>query len=94
MPTTIRRRVRATPPARSTDLRRRADGSLAARVTAPPTDGRANRALIGLLAETLGLSRRGISIEHSKRTRDKQIAVTTDDPAAMPTAVNRPEITR
>lgn len=93
MPTTIRLRVRATPRARSTDLRRRADGSLAARITAPPSDGRANRALIYLLAESLNLPRRDISIERGKRARDKRIAVTTDDPTALQAAVNRLEAT-
>lgn len=91
MPTTIRLRVRATPRARSTALRRRSDGSLTARITAPPTDGRANRALIDLLAETLGLPRRDISIERGTRANDKRIAVTTDDPSALYAAVNRLE---
>lgn len=89
MPTTIRLRVRVAPRARSTNLLRRADGSLAARVTAPPTDGHANRALVGLLAEFLDLPRRDISIERGTRTRDKRIAVITDDPAALQAAVNR-----
>lgn len=91
MPTTIRLRVRATPRARSAALQRRADGSLAARITAPPTDGRANRALIDLLAETLDLPRRDISIERGTRARDKRIAVMTDDPSAVQAAVNRLE---
>lgn len=93
MPTTVRLRVRVTPRARSTDLRRRADGSLAARVTAPPTDGRANRALIGLLAEIVDLPRREISIERGRRDRDRQFAVTTDGPSALQAAVNCLEAT-
>ncbi len=91
MPTTVRLRVRATPRARITSLLRRADGSLAARITAPPTDDRANRALINLLAETLHLPRRDISIERGKRARDKQIAVTTDNPTSVQAAVSRLE---
>ena len=91
MPTTVRLRVRATPRARITSLLRRADGSLAARITAPPTDDRANRALINLLAETLHLPRRDISIERGRRARDKQIAVTTDNPTAVQAAVSRLE---
>ena len=94
MPATTRVRVRATTRSRSTDLRRRADGSLAARVSAPPTDGRANRALIGLLAEILDLPRRDFSIEGGKHARDKRIAVTTDDPVALHAAANRLEATR
>lgn len=89
MPSTIYLRVRATPRARSTALRRRPDGSLAARVTAPPTDGRANQAMIELLANALNLRRRDIGIEQGARARDKRIAVTTDDPSVVLAAVQR-----
>ncbi len=91
MPTTSRLRVRATPRARSATLQRRADGSLAARITAPPTDGRANRAPIDLLADTLDSPRRHISIERGKRGRDKLVAVVTDNPLAVQATVNRLE---
>ena len=93
MPTTIYLRVRATPRARFAALRRRPDGSLTARITAPPTDGRANRALIELLAEGLDVRRRDVSIERGERAREKRIAVTTDDPSAVMAAVNRLEAT-
>ena len=89
MPTTVRLRVRATPRARSTVLKRRTDGSLAARIAAPPSDGRANRALIDLLAKTLDLPRRAISIERGTRAHHKRIAVTTDSPSKVQAAVNR-----
>ncbi|MCY3747779.1 MAG: DUF167 domain-containing protein [Chloroflexi bacterium] len=89
MPTTIRLCVRATPRAQSTDLRRLPDGSLAARVAAPRLDGRTNRALIDLLAETLDLRRRDVSIEGGTYARDKRIAVTTDNPSAVQAAISR-----
>ena len=91
MPPTVRLRVRATPRARAASLRRRADGSLAARVTAPPTDDRANRALVALLAEALDLPRRNISIEQGLRARDKRVAVTTNDPSGLLAVVSRLE---
>ena len=91
MPATIRLRVRATPRARSAALYRKPDGSLAARVTAPPADGRANRALIKLLAQVLSLRRGDIRIERGARGRDKRIAVTTENPSAVLAAVNRLE---
>ncbi len=93
MPTTIRLRVRATPRARSTVLARRPDGSLAARIAAPPSDGRANRTLIDLLAKSLDLPRRAISIERGKRARNKRIAVTTDNPSTVKAAVSRLQAT-
>ena len=94
MPATTRLRVRGTTRSRSTDLRRRADRSLAARVSAPPTDGSANRALIGLLAKILDLPRREFSIEGGNHTRSKRIAVTTDNPVGPQAAVNRLEASR
>ena len=38
------------------------DGSLKVRLTAPPVDGKANRALIKLLADNLNISQANISI--------------------------------
>jgi hypothetical protein len=64
---------------------------LTARVTEPPIDGRANRALIDLLAEALDLPRRDISIERGIRGRDKRVAVTTDNPSAIEAAIHRLE---
>lgn len=55
----------------------------------PPSDGRANRAVMDLLAKSLDLPRRAISMERGKRARDKRIAVTTDNPTAVQAAVNR-----
>lgn len=89
MPTTIHLRVRATPRARSATLRRRPDGSLNARVTQPPTENRANRALIELLAESLDLRPGDISIERGNRGRDKTIAVRTCNPAEVLAALDR-----
>lgn len=91
MPTTVRLHVRVNPRARSNALRRRVDGSLTARVSAPPINGRANRALIDLLAKSLDLPRRDVRIERGTRGRDKRIAVSTDDPTALQVAVNRLE---
>lgn len=91
MPTTIQLRVRATPRAPSATLRRRPDGSLNARVTQPPTDGRANRALIELLAESLDLRQGDVSIERGTRGRDRTIAVRTSNLAGLLAALDRLE---
>ncbi|MFT3967923.1 MAG: DUF167 domain-containing protein [Sphingobium sp.] len=62
-----------------------ADGRswLSASVTAPPDKGRANAALIGLLAETLGLPRSSISLEAGEASRLKRIRIRQADPAAV-----------
>lgn len=50
-------------------------GVLKAHLTAPPVDGAANDALIALLAERLGLSRRAISITHGATSRQKVVEI-------------------
>lgn len=54
----------------------REDGALGVRVTAPPVEGAANRAVEALLAEALGLPRSAVSVARGERSRDKLIRVT------------------
>ena len=51
-------------------------------VQAPPVDGAANAALIGVLAETLALPRAAIRIVHGATAREKVVEIQTDDVAA------------
>ncbi|HTE87072.1 MAG TPA: DUF167 domain-containing protein [Dehalococcoidia bacterium] len=51
------------------------DGELHIRVSAPAIDGRANEALIRLLARALGVARSRVTIVHGERARLKHIAV-------------------
>jgi len=50
-------------------------GSLKARLTAPPVDGAANEALQELLAKRLALPRRAISIVHGATSRQKVVEI-------------------
>lgn len=50
-------------------------GTLKARLTAPPVDGAANAALINLLAERLSLPRRRISIVRGETSRQKTVEI-------------------
>ena len=50
-------------------------GILKARLTAPPVDGAANEALVALLAERLGLSKRSISIVRGASSRQKTVDI-------------------
>jgi uncharacterized protein (TIGR00251 family) len=50
-------------------------GTLKARLTAPPVDGAANAALINLLAERLSVPRRSISIVRGETSRQKTVAI-------------------
>ena len=51
------------------------DGKLRVGVTAPPHDGRANAALLDLLADTLGIAKSRLSIVRGLTARDKVVAV-------------------
>ena len=47
------------------------------RVTAPPEDGRANAAVVRLLAQTLGISRSRLEVVRGHSSRDKVIRVSS-----------------
>jgi uncharacterized protein (TIGR00251 family) len=68
-------RIRVVPRARANALGRDAGGGLRARLTAPPVEGAANRALIALLAKALGVRRGDLELLHGARGRDKLVAV-------------------
>jgi len=52
-----------------------ADGSLLARVAAPPVDGAANEALVRLVARELGVAPSSVAIVSGSTGRNKMIAV-------------------
>ena len=53
------------------------DGTLRVRVTAAPTEGQANAAVIALLAKTLGVSKSRLGIIRGYSSRDKVVSVDT-----------------
>ena len=53
------------------------DGTLRVRVTATPTEGQANAAVIALLAKTLGVSKSRLGIIRGYSSRDKVVSVDT-----------------
>ena len=68
--------VRVQPGARREALLGRlGSGEWKLAVTAPPEDGRANDAVVELLAELLGLKRRQVSVARGLSSRSKQIEV-------------------
>jgi len=69
-------RVRVTPRAATNAIVGwREDGALGVRVTAPPVEGTANRAVEALLAEALGLPRSAVGVARGERSRDKLVRV-------------------
>ena len=53
------------------------DDTLRVRVTAAPTEGQANAAVIALLAKTLGVSKSRLEIIRGYSSRDKVVSVDT-----------------
>jgi uncharacterized protein (TIGR00251 family) len=73
--------VRVIPRAGRSEVAGTRDGALLVRLNAPPVDGAANAELIVLLADTLEVPRRNITITAgatSKRKRVKVVGITAD----------------
>jgi len=70
-------RVRVQPKASGNEILGFREGALRLRVTAPPEDGKANAAVVHLLAKTLGVSRNQLEIVRGHSSRNKLIRVTS-----------------
>ena len=53
----------------------REDGVLLVRLSAPPVDGRANRALCRLIARAVGVAPSRVAVVRGERSRDKVVRV-------------------
>jgi uncharacterized protein (TIGR00251 family) len=71
----IRLDVRVTPRASKNAVEGFRDGVLIVRVTAPPVDSAANRAVTDLLAKTLGIAKRQVTISRGSTGRHKVVAI-------------------
>ena len=58
------------------------DGALVVKLAAAPVDGAANDELIALLAKTLKIPRRDITLVSGERSRSKRIRIAGLDPKA------------
>ncbi len=67
--------VKALPGSRRDEVRGVDGGVLKVAVTAPPEKGKANKALLAVLAEFLGVPRRDVTIISGETSRDKRIEV-------------------
>ena len=68
-----RLRLRVSPGARRSELVGRHGDGWKVRVTAPPEDGRANNAVLDLLARRLDVPRRALSIVSGHTAREKVV---------------------
>ena len=76
-------RLRLTPRSGGNDFIKFEAGILHRRVTAPPVDGAANRAVIGLLSDRLGVPRSRFVFASGESSRDKKVQVTGIEPSAL-----------
>jgi uncharacterized protein len=76
-------RVRLRPRAHRDELIGMRDGVLQARVTAPPVDGKANKALRKLIAKRLGIAASRISVARGEKSREKLIEVQGIDAVSL-----------
>jgi uncharacterized protein len=83
MPSTTRITVRLTPRASRDEIVGQRDGLLLVRVTAPPVDGAANKALVRLLAKALRVPPRDVRIASGAIARTKVVEVTGLDAAEV-----------
>ena len=79
--TSTRVRLRVSPGARQNELVGRHGEGWKIRVAAPPEGGRANDAVLDLLARELSLPRRSLSIVSGQAGRDKVVQLEGIDPA-------------
>jgi uncharacterized protein (TIGR00251 family) len=80
-------KVRLRPRGKGDELLGMEGGVLRARVSAPPVDGKANRALCRLIAKRAGVAPSRVSIVRGERSRDKVVRVEGLEPRALEKAL-------
>jgi uncharacterized protein (TIGR00251 family) len=67
--------VRVTPRASANEVAGEREGVLLVRVTAPPAEGKANEAVVALLARALDVPRTAVRLERGASARTKRVSV-------------------
>jgi len=75
--------IRVTPRASADAVGGERDGALLVRVTAPPVDGKANDAVVALLAEALDVPPSEVHVERGAAARTKRVSVPRGAAAAL-----------
>ena len=74
-------RVRVQPRSSRNALAGEREGALVVRLTAPPVEGRANQALVRILADALGIAPSAVQLLRGNSGRDKLVAIAGVDAA-------------
>jgi uncharacterized protein (TIGR00251 family) len=75
--------IRVTPRAAANAIGGERDGTLLVRVTAPPVEGKANDAVVAVLANALGVPRGAVRVERGGAARTKRVSVPREAEAAL-----------
>jgi uncharacterized protein (TIGR00251 family) len=81
-------RVRLRPRGDRDELIGMRDGVMQVRVSAPPVDGKANKALRRLIAKSAGVAPSKVRIVRGEKSRDKVVRVESLDDAALRRALS------
>ena len=73
---TLLLRLQVQPRASRNELAGIHDDKVKLRLTTPPVEGQANKAVIAFLAKQLHLPKSGVSIKSGQQSREKQILIT------------------
>lgn len=79
----VRIAVRLRPGAHADELLGIKDGVLQARVSAPPVDGRANKALCRLVAKRAGVAPSRVAVVRGEKSREKLVEVSGVEQAEL-----------
>lgn len=80
--------VRVTPNASCNKLTRLSEDRLGVKLTAPPIEGRANKALIKFLAKKTGVPKSSITIVRGHSSRDKILLIANANQACLQTSLD------
>ncbi|TME76467.1 MAG: DUF167 domain-containing protein [Chloroflexi bacterium] len=75
--------IRVTPRASANAVAGERDGALLVRVSAPPVEGKANDAVVAVLAKALGLPNGAVRVERGGAARMKLVSVPRRAEAAL-----------
>ncbi len=73
----LRIAVHVQPNASASEIVGEVEGALKLKLKAPPIDGKANEALVKLLAGLLGVTKRDVDVTHGLSSRQKLVQVKT-----------------
>ncbi|HMP80752.1 MAG TPA: DUF167 domain-containing protein [Pirellulaceae bacterium] len=68
-------RVKVKPNAKTEDFQQESDGTWSARIQAPPVDGKANAALIEMIARHFGVKKKAVTIQSGTTARLKRVHI-------------------